>query len=165
MKLAGIILILFSCGLYIWNLFDSCTKRISVLKKFLSDAEIMKNEIFFKHTPLAELFALLSDDGISGEFYRRISLALNEGEYPEAALKEGFSTAEKYITEEDREIFFSFFKLLGTTDDEGQKRAFESFEAGLSSALSDAVFFKKEKLKPKCAMISFVFITAVILVL
>lgn len=163
MKATGIILLLMAGGIYIYRLYSSCNKRIMLIKKLISDNEIMKNEIYFKLTPLAEVFSVLCDGGICDEFYRGIIDSLSLGDPPEAAFEKSVGVFSGIIRKEDAGLFRQFSKLLGTTDTEGQKRAFDAYGDLLYTTLAEAQAERNEKLKPKCAMLSFVFISVAIL--
>lgn len=162
MKLTGIFLIILSGVLLIFKIYYSHVKRISFLKRLISDSEILKNEILFMKTPVYDAVANLKSNGACDKFYEEILNSLNGNFSVKDSFSKGFKAVSDILGEKSESVFTDFGNLLGATDSDGQKCAFSSFICGLEKALEEAETEKKEKLKPRCAAISFIF-TAIIL--
>lgn len=142
---SGIILAVITAGEYI--------KRINNLKGLISDFEILKNEILFRHSALYEGLELLSRSGKKKEFHKKALLEMKKGIPPAEAFSNACDLFKDSLTNEDKTVVSEFAGFFGETDMEGERRAFDSLINRLNISLSEAEKSKNEKLKPKCAVI------------
>ncbi len=165
MKILGILLLVFSGVWLAARIYLIHTKRISVLRQLLSDAEVIKNEVVLKKSTLYDALMKVEAEGVCREFYEKSLALIKEGEgVREAFLKsiEGFSDC--FLKEDERAIS-DFGRLLGGTDMEGQIRAFEIFEGDIKKNLCEAEKNKKEKMKAECAAVILGFSAVALIVL
>ena len=165
MKTIGIILIVFSGVWLAFKIYRSYQGRINVLRELLSDLEVIKNEVVFKKATLCEALKKVKSEGICREFYEKILSSLKEGE----GVREGFIKAMESFSycfsKEDERAVSDFGRLLGSTDVEGQIRAFEIFGGELKKNLSEAEKNKNEKMKSECAAVIFGFAAVALIVI
>ncbi len=165
MKTAGIILLIFSGVWLAFKIYQSHQGRISVLRQLLSDAEVIKNEVVLKKSTLYDALKKVKTEGICGEFYEKILSLLKEGEGVREAFIKAMESFSYCFLKEDERAVSDFGRLLGSTDVEGQIRAFEIFEGDLRKNLCDAEKNKKEKMKSECAAVIFGFAAVALIVI